>query len=229
MPLNTDTSGPAAWQNRRHTRLRRMLIVVLALFVFVRFFDATIVRLAYNPHYHRSGLHTVLWSLGRMETWALFCVVALLCVNRFADSVGREVAYRLRAIIVGALISAAMAGVIAELLKRLVGRTRPVIETGGFDVITRYKPFLRSFLDDSNLGFPSSHAAVIAGASLLVAAQVPRAAAWAVVVIALVSYQRLAQSAHFPTDILGGVLIGAFCAAYVNNRVDALAPVDDTR
>ncbi|MCA9278343.1 MAG: phosphatase PAP2 family protein [Phycisphaeraceae bacterium] len=223
------STGPGTLRERQHSRLRWVLVIAGAVFVLLRLADASIVRLAHNPEYHRNGLHTVLWSLGRMETWIIFCAVALLCINRFGDVLKREVAYRLRGIVLGAFLSAGIAGLVAELIKRLIGRERPVvtynIEQAGFEVVTRYKPFLHGLTDDSNLGFPSSHAAVIAGASLLIAAQIPQARIWAVIVIAMVCYQRLASSAHFPTDILGGVLIGALSAAYINSRIDALAPV----
>lgn len=68
------------------------------------------------------------------------------------------------------LLASILSGAAAELLLRLVGRVRPVVTDGRHE----FKPFLRAFVDDSNLSFPSSHAAVAFGGAFMVSMLVPR-------------------------------------------------------
>jgi len=93
-----------------------------------------------------------------------------------------------------------------------------------------------------SLGFPSGHttAAATFAVVLIYLMSRERLTPWqrhgiqalAVVVVVLVGWARIMLHAHWPTDILGGFLLGAACAAagawWESARLDA-TPVEDAR
>ena len=118
-----------------------------------------------------------------------------------------------------ALIGAPLA---QNVLKFLVGRTRP---------------------DGASLGFPSGHATAAAtfSAVLIYVASRERPSRWqrwgvvalAVCFMLAVGWARIVRHAHWPSDVLGGFLLGICCAAaaawWETSRSDAGAPSRETR
>ena len=118
-----------------------------------------------------------------------------------------------------ALIGAPLA---QNVLKFLVGRTRP---------------------DGASLGFPSGHATAAAtfSAVLIYVAsreRLSRWQRWGVVALAVcfmlaVGWARIVRHAHWPSDVLGGFLLGICCAAaaawWETSRSGAGAPCKETR
>lgn len=87
-------------------------------------------------------------------------------------------------------------------LKNAVARTRPFVAMEGLELITR-RP--RDF------SFPSGHTGVFfAVASVLFLTQPKKIGVPAVILAALVGFSRLYVGAHYPTDVLGGAVIGCF-------------------
>ena len=90
-------------------------------------------------------------------------------------------------------------------LKHLVGRTRPWIDVAGL------VPLVHE--GDPN-SFPSGHTCAAFAAGLSWARALPRR--WmkgaAVVLAVCMGLSRLYVGVHYPTDVLAGGLVGAFCA-----------------
>jgi undecaprenyl-diphosphatase len=63
------------------------------------------------------------------------------------------------------------------------------------------------------LSFPSSHAANTFGLATLLSPLYPKFAPYLVIFAILVSYSRIAVGVHYPSDVLGGALVGIICGA----------------
>ena len=89
------------------------------------------------------------------------------------------------------------------MLKPLVGRMRPfTVNTGMELLINAPKDF----------SFPSGHtAASFASVSALYFAGRKRMAAGALIVSVLIAFSRMYLYVHYPTDVLGGLIIGLLC------------------
>jgi undecaprenyl-diphosphatase len=67
----------------------------------------------------------------------------------------------------------------------------------------------------SGYSFPSSHAVNNFAGALILAFFFPRGKWWFFGFAAIVAYSRVYVGAHYPSDILGGAIIGLCCAASV--------------
>ena len=88
-------------------------------------------------------------------------------------------------------------------LKSLILRPRPYVYWEQVRVIFPVYP---------NTAFPSGHTAVIVAAAVALAHCYPKKAPWFYVAAVLVAVTRLYVGVHYPTDLFGGALVGAFCA-----------------
>ena len=131
-------------------------------------------------------------SLGNLENWAVVLIVLALAA-----------AY-LRGIRAGLLIGA------SYLVDPLTNLTKNLVERGRPDTLNAHLLFgLDSY------GYPSGHtarAAALAGALIWAFApprwRLPAAIIAAVVGGIVMGYARMAFGVHFPSDVLGGLLIG---------------------
>ncbi len=86
------------------------------------------------------------------------------------------------------------------------------------DLFVRQRPFLHDpkahpLLTVHSTSFPAGHAATsFAGAVLLSYIQ-PRASGLLMLLATAVGFSRVYVGVHYPTDILGGALVGALCGA----------------
>lgn len=72
--------------------------------------------------------------------------------------------------------------------------------------LTTYKP---------SYGFPSSHAANVAGQATYWSFFYPQAAPFVISIAAVVCYSRIYLGHHYPLDVLGGYLVGVVFALFV--------------
>jgi membrane-associated phospholipid phosphatase len=110
---------------------------------------------------------------------------------------------------VATLVAAFGASVVCTLVKRSVGRVRPNRENAG--------KFLGPTLKHANFreSFPSSHSASAIALSAVLAALYPPAAITFWVLGIGCALLRYIMDAHWPSDVLGGIALGAACANVV--------------
>ncbi|MEM1331618.1 MAG: phosphatase PAP2 family protein [Planctomycetota bacterium] len=121
-----------------------------------------------------------------------------------------------RAVLV--LVSVVTAGLLAELIKLLVGRERPVdgLTYQGFE----FKPFLAAFTGDGgNLGFVSSHTSTAFAGAAAIALLHPQARPVLMLLAAGCGASRMLAGAHWLSDVVGGAIIGVWAARVVYERM----------
>lgn len=103
--------------------------------------------------------------------------------------------------------SVALSGILVNVLKYSIGRARPkLFESEG---IFAFVPF--SFLATWG-SFPSGHATTASSFSVAMALLFPRYAGILISAGLLVAVSRLVVGAHYPSDVLGGCILGALLA-----------------
>jgi undecaprenyl-diphosphatase len=114
----------------------------------------------------------------------------------------------------GALIAVALSrGVITETIRHFLHRERPFVALG----LTK----AHTLITDSSWSFPSGHATFFFALSTVVYLYDKRWGAFFFVATVLIVLGRVAGGAHYPSDILAGLIIGVFtgyftvrCARY---------------
>jgi undecaprenyl-diphosphatase len=147
-----------------------------------------------------------LWPVGVvLIVLAVFDTPAVL--PRFARLVLAAWAVRLGFV----FIAIALPGVFVNVLKRLIGRARPFV-TG--DNVWSYVPFSWSAAYAS---LPSGHATTAFSALVAIGALVPQARALLWIYAILIALSRVVVSAHYPSDVIAGAVVGAVGAFCVRN------------
>jgi membrane-associated phospholipid phosphatase len=100
-------------------------------------------------------------------------------------------------------VSVAGSGLIVAVVKRIVGRGRPVhfADAG----IASFRPFA----DASWASFPSGHSTTIASFCTAIAILFPRLTIPAVIIALVVGASRVIVGAHYPSDVIAGLLFGS--------------------
>jgi len=160
--------------------------------------------------------YQLLYILGTVWPW-LIVAAALVFADIGADA-GRARRGVRRAVFL--IVSVLLSGGAAELAKLACRRLRPEEADGWY----RFRPWTEDFWSASNLGLPSSHAAVAFGAAFAMCRVFPRAASVFLAVGIGCSISRLLAGAHFLSDVFAGAGLAFFIVAGVyaldrrNNR-----------
>ncbi len=145
--------------------------------------------------------------------WPTGLVLALLAVSdtpsapRFARQVLAAWAVRLGFV----FIAIGLPGLFDTVIKRLIGRARPFVD--GLDVWA-YHPLS---WHPKFATFPSGHAATAFAALVAIGAIFPQARALLWIYAVLVGLSRVVITAHYPSDVIAGAIVGASGALLVRN------------
>lgn len=115
------------------------------------------------------------------------------------------------------LLCAYLGGIIAVSIKLIVARTRPEYFAGGSDFTETFSGWLPGFSSPSKeQSFPSGHAATAAALAAALAWRYPHGFGLFASLAMLAAAQRLAEEAHYLSDVLIGAGIGfAFAAMWL--------------
>lgn len=156
--------------------------------------DPRLARLSHFGDWAGGGIQLVSFSLG---VWAIGWLA------------GRSVWLQVGA---QSLLAHGMAALLTNGLKRLLGRPRPKFSHAG-------EFQLWPSMDNGFDSFPSGHASASFAVAAVLAAHVPQAR-WVWYGLAfVVSWSRVFRSAHFPTDIVVGALLGVAVGWVVSHRL----------
>ena len=133
----------------------------------------------------------------------LFCIILIILLFLLGK---RRVSLKL-------LLSFAISGILAQVLKQLFAEPRPLVFMHGFP----YRYFIDGVTNSGINSFPSGHTTTaFAMACTLSFNEETRRWSWAYLLLAiLVGYSRIYLGQHFSIDILGGSLLGILTAFFV--------------
>jgi membrane-associated phospholipid phosphatase len=194
--------SPFASQMRLRRRLGLALAILVAMLI-ATLLDRAVFKAAFVGAQRREVLLLRDWMqlfrvAGYLPTWILLWTGLTLVAGFRAHWRDRS---RL-ALVLAPLV----AGVIAEVAKRVLGRERP--DASAVEAWYVFKPILSGFWDTKNLGLPSSHAAVAWAGACAGIALAPRA--WPVFALLALgcSWHRMVTGAHFLSDVALGAILG---------------------
>jgi membrane-associated phospholipid phosphatase len=176
--------------------LAGVALVAVLLGVLIEFVDRP---LAYYYKQHASSIHDALATVSTLGEAAWYLVPSLLVFL-----IARFVVYR-PAIAAAALfvfLGVALAGLASDLLKILIGRSRPwvLFRDGTYD----FSPLQ---LSANYQSFPSGHAACAAAAALTLAVIAPRYRVPLLLAALLIALTRVAMVAHYLSDVVAGAAL----------------------
>jgi membrane-associated phospholipid phosphatase len=119
------------------------------------------------------------------------------------------------------LVSAYVAGMLANLLKLLVVRLRPEEFDLSLSVLESFQGWAPWHANAYEIGravqsFPSGHTATAMGLGLAFCRLYPRATWFFLLLATLAGMQRMEASAHFLSDVLTGAALGFFVTAWLD-------------
>jgi undecaprenyl-diphosphatase len=148
----------------------------------------------------------ILWPLG--IALALLALISSPRLGWMGERVVAALAVRFTFI----FVAVGLPGLLVSIVKRLIGRARPFV--GGAVDPYRYEPFAWSAAYAS---LPSGHATTAFAAAMAIGTVWPQArlAMWTYAL--LIGVSRVVVSAHHPSDVVAGAMVGTFGALLIRN------------
>lgn len=214
-PIRHDYFFDAERKGRARSRLVFVSVAVLGLVVTILLDNALFHVFYVGPD--KIGLveskawYQILRQTGDIRTWLI--VAFAIFAHAFWRAFGGN-APRIR---LGGIVTIALApiisGLVAEMLRALLGRERPLSETGEFQGHVWRHVFAGvyhdgSWFDSSNLGLPSSHAAVAMAGAIATARAFPGAGFVLVPIAIGCAITRMLSGRHFSSDVFLGIIVG---------------------
>lgn len=209
--------SPKEKKHRRMVRLRTSAIVLVGFILFT-LLDFPLLHIFYmgdDRAVENHDWYRMLRVVGFMGTWA---IIALLFIIHDRNR------HRGAAVFLSALIS----GAVAEFAKLIFARERPVEGNQIQEGLYHFRGFLSGFTDGSNLGLPSSHAAVAFGGCLMLAALIPNTRRFLFLLALGCAITRMLTGAHFATDVYLGAIIGWMVSIWFIKLTPGLEPKFNT-
>lgn len=147
--------------------------------------------------------------VGFCARWAIYLFIPFVVLVRSSKL--------LRHAVLEAGWTALLALTLSTGLAALVGRMRPYLAVAGVQALV--PPNIQAG------SFPSSHTAVAVGVAVALTFADARLGAVAIALAVLVAFGRVASGMHFPTDVLGGAVIGIIAFILVRAIHQALKGV----
>lgn len=198
-----------AYSVRTTFRLRGRWIwlpVLLGIFIAAAAMDVVIARWAHEmkPATFAGPLRKVFWWFGHASSTLVIAVVVGVC---------HRLRWRAALLLGGCALAGGLANTIG---KWIVGRTRPFKDVPAFE----FHPFSNGFsgliMGVKNSAFPSGHACLAFAVATCLYHLVPRRWGWLLYFGAsLVAIFRVLEGAHYPSDVVGGAVVGIIAAKLV--------------
>ena len=173
--------------------------------------DAPVARLAYRAAIDRDHIGNHLMKMG--GDWRFTLAVGLALIVWHRDG------WRITGLLA---ISATVGGVLYTLVKWSAGRQRPVVLIDPF-AFSPFRNGFEGFLNEPNLSFPSGHTCLAFATAATLAMCIPRWRYLFYGLAAVVGAERVAENAHYLTDVIAGAGLGVLSAYLTYWRVDRLA------
>lgn len=169
----------------------------------MRFLDIEILKFIYGTSNKViDNIMPIITSLGNGGVvWII--IIALLIINKKYRKIGILAACAL------ALVTVLGEGVI----KHIIQRPRPFIEVSNIRLLIP-KP--------SSSSFPSGHTASSFAVAFIVGKKIKKLKLPVYILAAAIAFSRLYLFVHYPTDIIGGIVIGVISGSfilYVDNKI----------
>jgi membrane-associated phospholipid phosphatase len=110
-------------------------------------------------------------------------------------------------------LAVGLPGITSTLLKNLIGRARPKL----LDSVGSFSLKGPSFEDYAWQSLPSGHTTTSFAFAFAIAFLVPGTLRPLLLLAAVIGFSRIVVNAHYPTDVLAGIALGAFGAVAVRN------------
>ncbi len=202
---------------RRQRLVRRLVAFVLiaGALLLMEPIDRALYPLWLIEDVERQDWHQILRQFGDLLTWFIIALVVYLIDRRGQAHSAPEItpawpprpAHHRAGLIA---LSAILAGLLAEIAKGLIGRSRPSPLSDPQGVMIWLDRPLILIADHGGIGYgiPSSHTSTAFGGAVMLALLIP-AIRWPMVLLAVgCGLSRLNAGAHATSDVLAGALIG---------------------
>jgi undecaprenyl-diphosphatase len=203
-PLPT---GPTTLELHRQLLAGAITGVIVLVFAAVLLFDAASVPWARGLPHGVAALFGRITRFGQSD-WLLIpsgvLVLLLLTADwRRVPPLIRRAWAEIGALVGAFFVAIAIAGLLTDLVKWIVGRSRPMLFAS--DGILSFHPFLAGY---PHVSFPSGHATTVTAATVVIGLISRRAAIPVGIAAALIGLSRVVVGAHYPSDVIAGAFVG---------------------
>lgn len=201
------------WLNHAERRVRlarrlRLAMLILAGYIAAAMVDRSALRGLLTRDLmdlEGTAFYQVLRTMGSLVPWLIAGLVVLM--HDRIHPPGNDLRWKhLRGL--NLTLAPLLGGAAAELLKRVVGRERPLVDPALYS----HKGLFAGFIDDSDLGWPSSHAAVAFAGAIMAWQLWPRFGPCLVLLAIGCGWTRMTSGAHYLTDVYAAFVVGYCCA-----------------